>query len=145
MKIGDLAAVADVPAATVRYYERRGLLAAAPRTESGYRQYGPETALLLRFIKHAQELGFSLDEIQELLKLRIQDSAACSEVEATAREKIRAIRQRIRDLRRMQRTLEGLVRSCRARRPTAECPVLAALAELEPAGAEHSRSRRMEA
>jgi MerR family mercuric resistance operon transcriptional regulator len=131
MQIGDVAALAGVPAATVRYYERRGLLAAPPRTRAGYRQYGPETARRLRFIKHAQALGFSLDEVQELLDLRVQDPSACHHVETTAREKIRGIKQRIAELQRMQRALEGLVRSCRARRPTDECPVLRALSEAD--------------
>ena len=131
MTIGEVAALAGLPTATVRYYEQRGLIGTAPRTHSGYRQYGPEMARRLRFIKHAQGLGFSLDEIQELLALRVADPAACSQVAATTREKIRGIRQRIRELQRMERTLTGLVRSCQARRATEECPVLAALAEPE--------------
>ena len=76
MKISEVAALAGVPTATVRYYERRGLIAQAPRTGSGYRTYGSDTATRLRFIKRAQDLGFSLEEIQELLGLRVEDSAA---------------------------------------------------------------------
>jgi MerR family mercuric resistance operon transcriptional regulator/MerR family gold-responsive transcriptional activator of gol and ges genes len=133
MQISAVAALAGVPAATVRYYERRGLLAAPARTRAGYRQYGPETARRLRFIKHAQALGFSLDEIQDLLELRVQDRTACAQVAASAREKIDDIKQRIVELQRMQRTLEALVRSCRARRPTDECPVLVALSEADHA------------
>jgi Hg(II)-responsive transcriptional regulator len=129
MTIGEVADLAGVPAATVRYYERRGLIAPAPRTAAGYRRYGPDAAHRLRFIRHAQALGFSLKEIQELLALRVQDPAACPHVEESAREKLRLIRKRVRELERMQRTLERLVRSCRARRPTDECPVLAALEE----------------
>lgn len=129
LNIGDVAALAGVPAATVRYYERRGLIAAAFRTRAGYRQYGPDAARHLRFIKHAQAFGFSLEEIQELLALRADDAAACPRVATTAREKIRAITQRIRELERVRHTREGLVRSCDARQPTGECPVLASLAE----------------
>ncbi len=77
LRIGDVAAAAGVPAATVRYYERRGLLPRAPRTPAGYRQYGTETPRRLRFIRHAQELGFSLEEIQSMLALRSDDPAAC--------------------------------------------------------------------
>lgn len=135
LNIGEVAALAGVPAATVRYYERRGLLPAPSRTRSGYRQYGPDAAHRLAFIKHAQALGFSLDEIRELLELRVTDASSCSQVEAATQEKIRGIKQRIAELQRMQRTLEGLVRSCRARRPTVECPVLASLAEKETSNA----------
>lgn len=129
MTIGEVAALAEVPPATVRYYERRGLIAAAPRTRAGYRVYGEDTAERLRFIRHAQRLGFSLEEIQELLSLRVHDPRACRHVESVAREKVRVIEQRVLELRRIQRTLENLVRSCEARRPTDECPVLAALIE----------------
>jgi Hg(II)-responsive transcriptional regulator len=129
MNIGEIAALAGVPAATVRYYERRGLIATVPRSRSGYRQYGPETARRLRFIKHAQELGFSLEEIQELLALRVSNPASCARVEATTRHKLAGVRHRIRELVRMERVLEDLVRSCEAKRPTDECPVLAVLAE----------------
>ena len=132
MTIGEVAALAGVPTATVRYYEQRGLIGTAPRTHAGYRQYGPETARRLRFIKRAQELGFSLDEIQELLALHVAEPASCPQVEATTREKIQGIRQRIRELQRMERTMTGLVRSCQARRATEECPVLAALVDADP-------------
>ena len=133
MNIGKLAALAGIGAATVRYYEQRGLLGAAPRSQSGYRRYDQTAAHRLRFIKHAQELGFSLDEIRELLDLRVDDPASCERVEATARHKVSLIVQRIRELERMRETLEGLVRSCQTRQSTNECPVLATLAETEHA------------
>jgi MerR family transcriptional regulator, copper efflux regulator len=129
MNIGKLAALAGVRTATVRFYERRGLLGVVPRTESGYRRYDEAAAHRLRFIKHAQELGFSLDEIRELLDLRVDDPASCQRVEVTARGKVRVIQQRIRELERMRQTLEGLVRSCQSRQTTNECPVLATLTE----------------
>lgn len=133
MNIGKLAALAGVGAATVRYYEQRGLLGVAPRTRSGYRRYDQNAARRLRFIKHAQELGFSLDEIRELLDLRVDDPASCQQVEATARGKLDLIQQRMRELERMRQTLEGLVRSCQTRQSTHECPVLATLTETEHA------------
>ena len=129
MTIGQIARVAGVPAATVRYYERRGLIDPAPRTGSGYRKYGPETAERLRFIKRAQDLGFSLDEIQDLLGLRVDDPAACSAVEAKARHKIAQVDGMIRDLARIRDVLDGLAESCRIHAPTAECPILDALLE----------------
>jgi DNA-binding transcriptional MerR regulator len=70
MRIGEIAVQAGVPTATVRYYERRGLVPRAPRTASGYRAYGPDVVRRLRFIKHAQELGFALEDIQHMLALR---------------------------------------------------------------------------
>ena len=129
MTIGELAARAGVPTATVRYYEPRGLLAAAPRTPAGYRQYDAESARRLRFIKHAQALGFSLEEVAELLALRVSDPASCARVEETSREKIDRVRARIQELRRLELVLEGLVRACNTHEPTDECPVLAALSD----------------
>jgi DNA-binding transcriptional MerR regulator len=72
LTISRLAHLGGVNLETVRYYERRGLLPKPPRTQAGYRQFSPEAARRLRFIKRAQELGFSLDEVQELLALRIE-------------------------------------------------------------------------
>jgi Hg(II)-responsive transcriptional regulator len=129
MKIGELGAAAGVPAATVRYYERRGLLAPATRTRSGYRQYAAEDARRLRFIKHAQQLGYSLEEIQQMLELRIEDPASCSRVEATTRDKIREVRQRLAELRHLERTLQTLVDSCERHEAREPCPILAVLGE----------------
>ena len=127
MKIGEVAALAGVPTATVRYYERRSLIPAATRAASGYRQYAPEAARRLRFIKHAQGLGFSLDEIQEMLDLRADDPSACDRVEAVAREKVRAVRQRLTELQRLERTLQDVVASCTRHSQGEACPVLAVL------------------
>src|SRR5260370_35523897 len=103
------------------------MFAAPRRTASGYRQYAQDAVSRLRFIKHAQELGFSLKEIQELLGLRVRHGAACDAVERKTREKIELVQQRIRDLGRMKRTLERLAVACAARRPTDGCPILEAL------------------
>lgn len=135
MKIGEIAALAGVPTPTVRYYERRGLIARPPRARSGYRQYGRETADRLRFIKHAQALGFTLDEIEELLGLRVKDPASCEVVEAKSRAKILDVRRRIAELERLEAVLCGLADSCATRTRTAECPVLEMLVEQEVARA----------
>jgi MerR family copper efflux transcriptional regulator len=124
MTIGEVVELAGVPVPTVRYYERRGLIAEAPRTPAGYRQYGPETAERLRFIKRAQELGFTLEEIRELLELRVEDPAAGPVVEAKTREKISQVREKIRDLQRMEEVLDRLTAFCRSRTPTSESPIL---------------------
>lgn len=127
--IGEVANLAGVPTATVRYYERRGLIAPAPRTRAGYRQYGPAAAERLRFIKRAQQLGFSLEEIQDLLELRVDDPESCLAVERRTREKVDQVRQKIRELRQLEDALERLADACRTRTPTAECPVLESLSE----------------
>src|SRR6266704_6390792 len=127
LTIGQVATAADVNVQTIRYYERRGLVATPRRTASGYRQYTDDAVARLRFIKHAQELGFSLQEIQELLGLRVRHGAACDAVERKTRDKIALVQHRIRDLQRMKRTLDRLAAACAARRPTDECPILEAL------------------
>ncbi len=127
LTIGQVATAANVNIQTIRYYERRGMFAAPRRTPSGYRQYGHDAVSRLRFIKHAQDLGFSLKEIQELLGLRVRHGAACDAVERKTRDKIELVQQRIRDLQRMKRTLDRLAAACAARRPTDECPILEAL------------------
>jgi len=127
LKIGQVATAAAVNIQTIRYYERRGLVPAPRRTPAGYRQYAEDAVMRLRFIKHAQDLGFSLREIQDLLGLRVRRGAACDLVERKTRQKISVVQQRIRDLRRMQRTLERLAVACTARRPTDDCPILEVL------------------
>ena len=127
LSIGQIARAADVNVQTIRYYERRGLFARPPRTPAGYRQYTDDAIGRLRFIKHAQDLGFSLHEIKELLGLRVRHGAACDAIERKTRQKIEVVQQRIRDLQRMKRTLERLAAACVARRPTDDCPILKVL------------------
>jgi len=129
MTIGQAAALAELPVATVRYYEMRGLIPEPPRTASGYRQYPSEAVDRLRFVRRAQALGFALEEIGELLDLRVDDGAACEAVEARTRSKLADVRGRIEALRRLEAVLEDLASSCRSRTPTDECPVLDTLSE----------------
>ncbi|MGH7573586.1 MAG: MerR family transcriptional regulator [Longimicrobiales bacterium] len=127
LSIGELATRAGVNIQTVRYYERRGLMPEPARTQAGYRQYRPEAADRLRFIKRAQDLGFSLVEITELLALRVKHASACATVEARAREKIAVVDRKISELHGMKRTLERLAAACEQREPTSDCPILEAL------------------
>ena len=127
LTIGQVAQAADVNVQTIRYYERRGLFPTPRRTPTGYRQYADEAVARLRFIKHAQELGFSLQEVQDLLGLRVRHGAACDAVERKTRQKIEVVQQRIRDLQRMKRTLQRLAASCTSRQPTDDCPILEVL------------------
>lgn len=131
MRIGQVAAQAGVNIQTVRYYERRGLLLPPERTASGYREFPDEVVRRLRFIKRAQELGFTLKEIAELLALRVRDGGACGEVRRRAVAKKALVRRKVRELERLDRALDRLVRSCRLRRATAECPVLEALERVD--------------
>jgi len=122
--IGEVARRAGVNVETVRYYERRGLVAEPPRTESGYRQYPASTVRRIRFVKRAQELGFSLREIAELLALRVEAGAPCGAVLERTREKITDIDRRIADLERMREALLPLVDACAADTASTDCVIL---------------------
>lgn len=127
MTIGLLANRAKVNVQTVRYYERRDLLTPALRRDSGYRLYGDDELRRLRFIKNAQSLGFTLEEIRSLLRLRSGGRASCASVQRKAAAHARDVRERIERLRAMERTLAQLVRTCRRRARTDECPILRSL------------------
>jgi MerR family copper efflux transcriptional regulator len=127
LTIGRLAKEAGVNLETVRYYERRGLLPRPPRSESGYRLFPDESAGRLRFIRRAQELGFSLSEIRELLSLRVSRTAKRTDVRRRAEAKIADIEARIRSLHSMKRALHKLTRVCAGCGPIAECPILESL------------------
>ena len=107
MRAGQIAEQTGVHVETLRYYERLGLLAAPPRRSSGYREYPKETVPLLRFIKRAQELGFTLAEIEELLKLRAVQGN-CSVVRSSALAKIEDIDRRVKSLLAMKQALAAL-------------------------------------
>lgn len=136
LHIGDLAARAGVSADTLRYYERRGLLQPSGRRASGYREYPPEAEDVVRFIKHAQALGFTLAEVEELLPLR-QGSARRAvglEVRDVAMAKIVDIDAKLRALDALRRTLVDLVAECdetcgadAGSDETLGCPIIAAL------------------
>ncbi len=112
---------------TIRFYERKELIARPPRPVSGYRQYPEETVLRVRFIKRAKELGFTLKEIKDLLDLRIDPSTTCEDVRELAEIKISDIEEKIRSLRQMNKALAKLIRACGGRGPVGECPILEAL------------------
>lgn len=125
--IGKLAQRANIGIETVRYYERRGLIANPPRRPSGYRQYPPEAIHRLRFIRRAKNLGFSLEEIRELLLLRSHSSENRAQVRAKARAKIEEIDRRIDDLKRMRGALADLADDCKHGADSDPCPILSAL------------------
>ncbi len=127
LTIGELANRAGVNRETVRYYERRRLLPRPARSVTGYRVFSEDAIDRLRFIKHAQALGFTLDEIRELLGLRLGERSSCDEVRARAASKLSDVEAKIAGLERIRGALGGLVAACKARRPTAPCPILQSL------------------
>jgi Cu(I)-responsive transcriptional regulator len=126
MWITEAAREAGVNAQTLRYYERRGLLPSPPRRGSGYREYPADAVRIVRFIKKAQELGFSLDEIDELVRLRGVPRGARLRVRAIAERKIADIDRKIAQLQSMRGALDQLVASCH-RGTSAACPIIDAL------------------
>lgn len=133
MTIGELAREAGVGVQTVRYYERRRLLPTASRRASGYREFTRGALERLRFIRRAQELGFTLAEIAELLALRLDPHTTAADVKTRAGRKIEEIDRKIRDLERIRQALAHLAGRCQGGRgPTGDCPLLAALGPLEP-------------
>ena len=129
LTIGRLARQGGVNLQTIRYYERQGLLPKPPRTAAGYRMFPRETGRRLRFIKRAQELGFSLNEIRELLSLRMKQGAKSTDIRARAQAKIADIDQKIRALQGMKKALRRLAERCDGCSPLAECPILESLDE----------------
>lgn len=131
MTIGEVAKAAEIGVETVRFYEREGLIAEPPRRRSGYRQYPPDTVRRVRFIRRAKELGFTLTEIGELLELRVDPTKSCADVRTLARAKMADIEAKMLDLARIQAALAELVRTCRGKGATSDCPILDALDEQE--------------
>ena len=127
LTIGRVANVTGINLETVRYYERRGLLPKPPRTASGYRMFPPEARQRLRFIKRAQDLGFSLQEIRELLALRVSPRTSTTEIRRRAEAKIVDIEGKIKTLNSMRKALLKLTQSCPGCIPVSECPILESL------------------
>ena len=126
MWIGEAAEQAGVNVQTLRYYERRGLLPKPPRRTSGYREFPHESVRIVRFIKRAQELGFSLDEVEELLRLRRSSRRDRTRIRKVAEQRIAQIDRKITELDRMRSALRGLVHACHEG-ATLECPIIEAL------------------
>lgn len=124
LRTGQVAREAGVNVETLRYYERRGLLEGPARTASNYRLYPENAVRRVRFIKLAQELGFTLDEIKELLLLRASPKAGCADVRARATAKVADIDGKLRLLRSMRRALSKLIDECSGTGPISVCPIL---------------------
>ena len=126
-KTGEVARRAGVNRETVRYYEKRGLIPEPDRRRSGYRIFTGRHIEQIKFIKRAQELGFTLSEIKELLELRMDEDTPCSEIKQEAQQKYRDVVDKIDDLTRIKETLVDLIDACDQEGPIGECPILEAL------------------
>jgi MerR family mercuric resistance operon transcriptional regulator len=127
LTIGEVAKRAAVHIETMRYYERQGLVARPPRSRSNYRLYPEETVQRVQFIKRAQQLGFSLKEIQELLALRTASQAQCADVRERTLAKIHEIEHKVRRLQAMHTALTKFTAACTGQGHLADCPILESL------------------
>jgi len=129
MTIGAVAKAAGVGVETVRFYERKKLIGQPARPLGGIRRYDRQSVQRIRFIKQAQELGFTLAEVMQLLELRLDPTRNCAEVKAEAEAKICDIDSKVESLRTMRAALVEITRSCVGDGPTSECPILDAIEE----------------
>lgn len=128
MTIGRLAHAAGVNVETIRYYQRRDLLDEPNKPLGGHRRYAPEAARRVNFIKRAQQLGFTLEEVKDLLML--EDGQNCRETRRLAQHKLQIIETRIADLDRMRRLLKGLIGECELGKQPRSCPIIATLSAM---------------
>ena len=139
LRTGEVARLAGVNAETLRFYERQGILPEPPRRASGFREYPPETVDLIRFIKRAQELGFSLREVQGLLDLRNAPRRAARKAPHLVKAKIDDINHKIHDLEAMRGALEGLLCACEGKESPGSCPIIESLSGCPLCEGEDSR------
>ena len=125
LTIGGLARAADVHIETIRYYQRRGLVPEPQRPPGGIRRYGDADIDRLTFVKTAQQLGFSLDEVSDLL--RLEDGTHCQEASAIAEHKLRDVREKIDRLEKIEKVLGELVGRCHAQQGNINCPLIVSL------------------
>ena len=127
MRSGQVARDAGVNVETLRYYERRGILQTPERRPSGYREYTNETVGVIRFVKRAQELGFSLHEVETLLTLAAGGPESCDSARALATRKLDELDAKMRSISAMQDSLRRLVATCEMPRSERDCALLEAL------------------
>lgn len=124
MRIGEIAKRSGIGIETIRYYEREELLEEPQRRPSGYRQYDESTLTRLEYIRRAKELGFTLSEIRELLKLSFASQTCCDHVRQRAATKLNDIEDKIRSLQKMRRSLTAILERCKANGSTKDCPLI---------------------
>ena len=124
MTRGELAKECGVNIEALRYYEKRRLIDPPMRCEIGYRLYSKEDAARIRFIRNAQKLGFTLNEILELLKLRVNKNESCESVLKKTKKKLNEVEQKIRGLKSMKKVLKQMIHRCEESTLTSDCPIL---------------------
>lgn len=124
LRRGELAKQCGVNGETLRYYEKRKLLAPPARSSSGYRLYSQDDVARIRFIKNAQRVGFTLSDIEELLKLRVEKNRPCKSVLTKAQVKLREVDRKIAGLKAMRSVLTRLIDRCERAAPTSQCPII---------------------
>ena len=124
MTRGELAKECGVNIEALRYYEKRRLIDPPKRSEVGYRLYSKEDAARIHFIRNAKKLGFTLNEIMELLKLRVNKNESCESVLGKAQKKLNEVAQKIKGLKSMKKVLKQLIHQCKESTPTSDCPIL---------------------
>ncbi|MDZ7804932.1 heavy metal-responsive transcriptional regulator [Thiohalophilus sp.] len=124
LSIGQLAQAAGVTVEALRFYEKRGLLAAPQRRRNGYRQYPPDSIKRVRFIQHAKQVGFTLGDIGELLALRQDRTTSCADIKARATHKIDQVERKIKELERIRDALSRMAQQCSGSGSLSDCPIL---------------------
>lgn len=127
MSIGELATATRVKIVTIRYYEQVGLMPAPARTEGNYRSYNGEHVNRLQFIRRLRELGFTLDEVRDLLRLSSQTSRPCDHVDRITNAHLATVEQKLRDLKKLATELRALSKRCKGGGRIAECRIIEAL------------------
>ena len=130
--IGKLAGETGVKVVTIRYYEKIGLMPAAPRTDGNYRIYGLEHRRRLHFIRRCRGLGFTLDQVRDLLRLSSEKTQACAEVDRIAEQHRRTVEEKLADLTRLASELRRLSACCRGKGLIADCRIIEALSPNAP-------------
>lgn len=126
MRIGELAKLTHTVIETIRFYEQAGVLAPPPRTAGGYRNYGADQVQRLTFVRRCRELGFSLDEVRSLLSIADRSEESCATVTEIAGAHLDEVRNKLKRLRRLERTLMSLNHSCRGGK-IEQCRILESL------------------
>jgi MerR family copper efflux transcriptional regulator len=142
MNIGEVANSTGITTKMIRYYESIGLIKETQRTDAGYRTYGDNEVNTLHFIKRARKLGFSLEQIRDLLSLWQNPGRASADVKAIAMEHVAELNQRIVELTEMRDTLHHLARACGGNNMP-ECPILSSLATIEHDHTDHCSHQRV--
>jgi len=124
MTRSELAKKCGVNIETLRYYEKRRLINPPPRSPNGYRMYSDEDVVKTRFIKSARNLGFTLKEVSDLMKWRVDKKKSCDSVIVKAKEKRKEVDQKIKDLKSMQKVLGQLIEKCEKSVFSNDCPIL---------------------